>query len=192
MLKQIAVFASGNGTNFVALHQAIAARQLPATIALLVCDQPQAPVIAKARALQVPVLIVDFHDYANKAAAEEIILTALQARQIDAVLLAGYMRIIGATLLTAYPHKIINLHPALLPKFPGRHGIEDAFAAGVSETGVTIHYIDAGIDTGQIIAQRTVPVKSDDTLATLATRIHDCEHQFYPDVLQTLINEGAI
>ncbi len=192
MLKQIAVFASGNGTNFVALHQAIAARQLPATIALLVCDQPQAPVIAKARALQVPVLIVDFHDYANKDAAEEIILTALQARQIDAVLLAGYMRIIGSTLLTAYPHKIINLHPALLPKFPGRHGIEDAFAAGVSETGVTIHYIDAGIDTGQIIAQRTVPVKSDDTLATLATRIHDCEHQFYPDVLQTLINEGAI
>jgi phosphoribosylglycinamide formyltransferase-1 len=192
MLKQIAVFASGNGTNFVALHQAIAARQLPATIALLVCDQPQAPVIAKARALQVPVLIVDFHDYVNKAAAEEIILTALQARQIDAVLLAGYMRIIGSTLLTAYPHKIINLHPALLPKFPGRHGIEDAFAAGVSETGVTIHYIDAGIDTGQIIAQRTVPVKSDDTLATLATRIHDCEHQFYPDVLQTLINEGAI
>ncbi|AUI77949.1 phosphoribosylglycinamide formyltransferase [Lactiplantibacillus pentosus] len=192
MLKQIAVFASGNGTNFVALHQAIAARQLPATIALLVCDQAQAPVIAKARALQVPVLIVDFHDYANKAAAEEIILTALQARQIDAVLLAGYMRIIGSTLLTAYPHKIINLHPALLPKFPGRHGIEDAFAAGVSETGVTIHYIDAGIDTGQIIAQRTVPVKSDDTLATLATRIHDCEHQFYPDVLQTLINEGAI
>ena len=148
--------------------------------------------IAKARALQVPVLIVDFHDYANKAAAEEIILTALQASQIDAVLLAGYMRIIGSTLLTAYPHKIINLHPALLPKFPGRHGIEDAFAAGVSETGVTIHYIDAGIDTGQIIAQRTVPVKSDDTLATLATRIHDCEHQFYPDVLQTLINEGAI
>lgn len=192
MLKQIAVFASGNGTNFVALHQAIAARQLPATIALLVCDQPQAPVIAKARALQVPVLIVDFHDYANKAAAEKIILTALQARQIDAVLLAGYMRIIGSTLLTAYPHKIINLHPALLPKFPGRHGIEDAFAAGVSETGVTIHYIDAGIDTGQIIAQRTVPVKADDTLATLATRIHDCEHQFYPDVLQTLINEGAI
>ncbi|MCT3286349.1 phosphoribosylglycinamide formyltransferase [Lactiplantibacillus pentosus] len=192
MLKQIAVFASGNGTNFVALHQAIAARQLPATIALLVCDQPQAPVIAKARALQVPVLIVDFHDYANKTAAEEIILTALQARQIDAVLLAGYMRIIGSTLLTAYPHKIINLHPALLPKFPGRHGIEDAFAAGVNETGVTIHYIDAGIDTGQIIAQRTVPVKSDDTLATLATRIHDCEHQFYPDVLQTLINEGAI
>ncbi|KZT84659.1 phosphoribosylglycinamide formyltransferase [Lactiplantibacillus plantarum] len=192
MPNKIAVFASGNGTNFVALHQAIIERQLPVVIGLLVCDQPTAPVIDKARAANVPILIVDFHDYANKAAAEAIILTALQARQIELVLLAGYMRIIGPTLLNSYAHKIINIHPALLPKFPGRHGIEDAFAAGVTETGVTIHYIDAGIDTGQIIAQRVVPVAPDDTLASLATRIHDCEHQFYPDVLQTLINEGAI
>ena len=192
MVKKIAVFASGNGTNFVALHQAIIKRQLPVMIGLLVCDQPQAPVIAKARAAKVPILIVDFHDYADKAAAEAIILTALQGRGIDAVLLAGYMRIIGPTLLTAYPHKIINIHPALLPNFPGRHGIEDAFAADVRETGVTVHYIDAGVDTGQVIAQRVVPVQLDDTLATLAARIHDCEHQFYPDVLQTLINEGAI
>ncbi|MFB9770387.1 phosphoribosylglycinamide formyltransferase [Lactiplantibacillus modestisalitolerans] len=192
MTKKIAVFASGNGTNFTALHQAILDRQLPVKIDLLVCDQPDAPVITKARARAVPVLIVDFHEYQNKAAAESIILTALQAHRIEAVLLAGYMRIIGATLLNAYPHKIINLHPALLPKFPGRHGIEDAFAAGVSETGVTIHFIDAGIDTGQIIAQRRVPILPDDDLATLATRIHACEHQFYPDVLQSLINKGAI
>ena len=135
---------------------------------------------------------MNFRDYQNKAAAEDIILTALQAHQIEAVLLAGYMRIIGPTLLNAYPHKIINIHPALLPHFPGRHGIEDAFAAGVSETGVTIHYIDAGIDTGQIIEQRAVPVLPNDTVDTLATRIHDCEHQFYPDVLQTLITKGAI
>lgn len=192
MTKKIAIFASGNGTNFVALQQAIIARQLPVELGLLVCDQPEAPVITKAQAVNVPVLIVNFKDYANKAAAEAIILTALQAHQINAVLLAGYMRIIGATLLTAYPHRIVNIHPALLPHFPGRHGIEDAFAAGVTETGVTIHFIDAGIDTGQIIAQRSVPVLPDDTLATLATRIHDCEHQFYPDVLQELINKGAI
>lgn len=192
MVKKIAVFASGNGTNFDALQQAIKTRQLPVVLGLLVCDQPDAPVIAKARAVNVSVLIVDFHDYANKAAAEAIILTALQARQIDVLLLAGYMRIIGPTLLNAYAHKIINIHPALLPDFPGRHGIEDAFMAGVTETGVTIHYIDAGIDTGQIIAQRVVPVALDDTLLTLSTRIHTCEHQFYPDVLQTLINEGAI
>ncbi|WP_338209739.1 phosphoribosylglycinamide formyltransferase [Lactiplantibacillus paraxiangfangensis] len=192
MTKRIAIFASGTGTNFDALHQAITTRQLPVTVALLVCDQPDAPVIQKAQAVNVPVLIVNFRDYQNKAAAEDIILTALQAHQIEAVLLAGYMRIIGPTLLNAYPHKIINIHPALLPHFPGRHGIEDAFAAGVSETGVTIHYIDAGIDTGQIIEQRAVPVLPNDTVDTLATRIHDCEHQFYPDVLQTLITKGAI
>ncbi|CAM3140831.1 phosphoribosylglycinamide formyltransferase [Lactiplantibacillus plajomi] len=192
MTKTIAIFASGNGTNFVALHAAIVERQLPVNVGLLVCDQPAAPVIQKAQALGVPVLIVNFRDYANKAAAEAIILTALQAHHVDAVLLAGYMRIIGPTLLAAYPHKIINIHPALLPHFPGRHGIEDAFAAGVKTTGVTIHFIDAGIDTGQIIDQREVPVLPGDTVDQLATRIHACEHQFYPDVLQSLINKGAI
>lgn len=192
MTKTIAIFASGNGTNFVALHAAIVERQLPVNVGLLVCDQPAAPVIQKAQALGVPVLIVNFRDYANKAAAEAIILTALQAHHVDAVLLAGYMRIIGPTLLAAYPHKIINIHPALLPHFPGRHGIEDAFAAGVKTTGVTIHFVDAGIDTGQIIDQREVPVLPGDTVDQLATRIHACEHQFYPDVLQSLINKGAI
>ncbi|VDG18872.1 phosphoribosylglycinamide formyltransferase [Lactiplantibacillus mudanjiangensis] len=192
MLKKIAVFASGNGTNFVALQQAIIDRSIPAEITLLVCDQSLAPVIKKAQDLQVPVLVVNFHDYATKTAAEQIILTALQRAQVEVILLAGYMRIIGATLLTAYPHRILNIHPALLPKFPGRHGIEDAFQAGVSETGVTIHYIDAGVDTGQVIDQRVVPVLSTDTIESLATRIHTVEHQFYPDVLQSLINEGAI
>lgn len=192
MLKKLAVFASGNGTNFTALQQAIATRSIPAEIVLLVCDHEDAPVLKRAQAVNIPVLVVNFKHYANKAAAEAIMLTALQAHQVEAVLLAGYMRIIGPTLLAAYPHHIINLHPALLPKFPGRHGIEDAFAAGVTETGVTIHYIDAGIDTGQIIAQRTVPVEAADTVETLATRIHQVEHQFYPDVLQSLINEGAI
>jgi len=192
MLKKLAVFASGNGTNFTALQQAIATRSIPAEIVLLVCDHEDAPVLKRAQAVNIPVLVVNFKHYANKAAAEAIMLTALQAHQVEAVLLAGYMRIIGPTLLAAYPHHIINLHPALLPKFPGRHGIEDAFAAGVTETGVTIHYIDAGIDTGQIIAQRTVPVEATDTVETLATRIHQVEHQFYPDVLQSLINEGAI
>jgi len=192
MRKQLAVFASGNGTNFTALQTAIVERQLPVEIGLLVCDQPGAPVLQRAQAAKVPILVVDFKEYANKAAAEAIILTALQAHHVEAILLAGYMRIIGATLLTAFPHRIINLHPALLPKFPGRQSIEDAFAAGVTETGVTIHYIDAGIDTGQIIDQRSVPIKPTDTLASLATRIHQVEHQFYPDVLQALINEGAI
>ncbi|TGD18084.1 phosphoribosylglycinamide formyltransferase [Levilactobacillus suantsaiihabitans] len=192
MVKRLAVFASGNGTNFTALWQAIQDRQLPATIALLVCDHADAPVIQRAQAARVPVFCLDFKAYATKAEAETVILDQLRAAQVTAILLAGYMRLIGPTLLAAYPQRIINLHPALLPHFPGRHSIEDALAAKVTTTGVTIHFVDAGIDTGQIIGQRAVPILPTDTYATLAPRIHAVEHQFYPDTLQQLLAQQRI
>ncbi|WP_367294725.1 phosphoribosylglycinamide formyltransferase [Levilactobacillus yonginensis] len=191
MTKRLAVFASGTGTNFSALNQAIKDRQIPAEIVLLVCDHEQAPVVQRARVAQIQTLIVDFHAYPTKAAAEEQILQKLKASQVEAILLAGYMRIVGPTLLRGYPHRILNLHPALLPNFPGRHGVEDALAAGVRETGVTVHFIDAGVDTGEIIAQRVVPINTDDTVTSLATRIHAAEHDLYPTVLQRLIDEGV-
>jgi len=187
MVKRIAIFASGTGTNFSALQSAIGQRKIPAEIVLLVCDQADAPVIERAEAVGVPVFVINYKNFATKAAAETAILTSLRAHQVAAILLAGYMRIVGKTLLTAYPHRIINLHPALLPKFPGRQGIADAFAAGVSETGVTVHFIDAGIDTGQIIRQQRVPVAPNDTLTSLTERIHRAEHDLYPEVLAELI-----
>ncbi|WP_204121812.1 MULTISPECIES: phosphoribosylglycinamide formyltransferase [Levilactobacillus] len=187
MVKRIAIFASGTGTNFSALQSAIGQRKIPAEIVLLVCDQANAPVIERAEAVGVPVFVINYKNFATKAAAETAILTSLRAHQVAAILLAGYMRIVGKTLLTAYPHRIINLHPALLPKFPGRQGIADAFAAGVSETGVTVHFIDAGIDTGQIIRQQRVPVAPNDTLTSLTERIHRAEHDLYPEVLAELI-----
>jgi len=187
MVKRIAVFASVTGTNFSALQSAIVQRKIPAEIVLLVCDQADAPVIKRAEAVGVPVLVINYQDFATKAAAETVILTSLHAHQVAAILLAGYMRIVGKTLLMAYPHRIINLHPALLPKFPGRQGIADAFTAGVSETGVTVHFIDAGIDTGQVIRQQRVSVSANDTLASLTERIHQVEHELYPDVLAELI-----
>jgi len=187
MVKRIAIFASGTGTNFSALQAAIGQRKIPAEIVLLVCDQANAPVIQRAEAAGVPVLVINYRDFATKAAAETVILASLRDHQVAAILLAGYMRIVGKTLLTAYPHRIINLHPALLPKFPGRQGIADAFAAGVSETGVTVHFIDAGIDTGQIIRQQVIAVGPSDTLASLTERIHQVEHDLYPDVLAELI-----
>ncbi|WP_200868865.1 phosphoribosylglycinamide formyltransferase [Agrilactobacillus composti] len=192
MMRKIAIFASGTGTNFVALVQAIKARQLPAQVVLLVCDHQDAPVLQRAQAFNIPSFVINFKDYANKAAAETAILAALQARDVQAILLAGYMRIIGPTLLAAYPNKIINIHPALLPKFPGAHGIEDAFQAGVKETGVTIHFIDAGVDSGPIIAQKAVPVLPTDDLDSLETRIHATEHVLYPDVLADLLKKGAL
>ncbi|AYM02926.1 phosphoribosylglycinamide formyltransferase [Levilactobacillus yiduensis] len=192
MVKRLAVFASGNGTNFTALWQAIQDRQLPASIVLLVCDHADAPVLQRAAAVQVPVFCVDFKAYPDKASAETAILTQLRAAQVTAILLAGYMRLIGPTLLAAYPHHIVNLHPALLPHFPGRHSIVDALAAGATTTGVTIHFVDAGIDTGQVIDQRTVAILPTDTYDTLAPRIHAVEHQFYADTLQQLLAQQRI
>lgn len=191
-IKRIAIFASGEGTNFTALCHAFAQQNLPLKVCLLVCDHENANVLERAAHENVPTLVVNFKDHPDKAAAERIIVTQLAAKQVDFILLAGYMRIIGPTLLAEYMGKIINIHPALLPLFPGRHGIEDAYQARVSETGVTIHWVDSGIDSGQIIAQSKVPVYQGDSLPELEARIHTREHEFYPAVVKELLEKGEI
>ncbi|MDF7626809.1 phosphoribosylglycinamide formyltransferase [Lactobacillaceae bacterium L1_55_11] len=189
---RLAVFASGTGTNFSALQEAIVDQHLPAKIVLVVVDHADAPVIERAKKWDIPVFKVAYRDYPSKSAAEEAIVAELKAHQVDAILLAGYMRIITPTLLAAFPKRIINLHPALLPKFPGRHSIEDAYGAGVPVTGVTVHYIDDGIDTGPVIAQAEVPRNPDDSLADLTERIHEVEHRLYPAVLAQLLEKGEL
>lgn len=189
-IKKIAIFASGEGTNFTALCQAFDYEKMPVKVTLLVCDHQNVNVLQRAKQEQVPSLVVNFKDYADKAAAEAAIIKKLAAEQIDFILLAGYMRIVGPTLLAAYAGKIINIHPALLPHFPGRHGIEDAYKAGVSETGVTIHWVDEGIDSGQIIAQHKVPIYKTDKLADLEQRVHQTEHIFYPSIVKELLEKG--
>lgn len=183
-MKSIAIFASGNGTNFDALQQAFLDNP-HINIACMVCDHANAPVVGKAQRAGVPVITVNYRDYANKAAAEQAIIDALPP--VDLVVLAGFMRILGPTLLGAFPRKIVNLHPALLPSFPGRTGIEDAFAYGVKVTGVTVHYVDAGVDSGEIIAQEPVRILSDDTVDTLTTRIHATEHVLLPKTVAALL-----
>lgn len=132
-------------------------------------------------------------DFVNKSAYEQELLTCLREKEIDLILLAGYMRIIGPNLLSAYEKRIINIHPSLLPAFPGLHGIRDAYEAGVAETGVTVHYIDAGVDTGPIIRQKKVAILPEDTLASLEEKIHAAEHQIYPEVITEIItNWGHI
>ena len=189
-MKALAVFASGNGTNFEALYEASQAQDSNFRIAVLVCDQASAPVISKAGDRQIPTIVINFKHFINKAAAEARILAAMPP--VDALILAGYMRIIGPTLLDAFPRRIINLHPALLPSFPGRQGIKDAFDYGVKVTGVTVHYVDAGIDTGEIIAQDPVRVLPGMTLAELEAAIHRQEHHIFPETVKKLIQEGAI
>lgn len=191
-MKKIAIFASGTGSNFTALVEAIQKQQIPVTVALLVCDHGDAPVLQRALSANIPTFVINFKDYATKAQAEGQILERLKAAQVDAILLAGYMRIIGQTLLNAYPDKILNIHPALLPSFPGAHGIEDAWNYGVKVTGVTIHYINADVDAGPIVAQAAVPILPEDDIHTLETRIHQTEHQLYPAVLENLIQKGEL
>lgn len=188
---RLAVFASGTGTNFKALQTAIASRGFNAKIVRLIVDKENTGASHLAEQFGIPITVIRYADFANKVDAEIHIIQQLQADQVDGILLAGYMRILTTTLLDAFPQKIINIHPAWLPHFPGRHGIQDAFDAHVQETGVTIHYVDSGVDTGTIIAQQKVPRYSTDTLETLEQRIHQVEHTLYPDTLEKLLDEGV-
>ena len=181
---RIAVFASGSGTNFENLVN----QNIP--VSLLFCDKREARVLERARELGVTARTFELKEFDNKAAYETALLALLSEFKIDLIVLAGYMKLVSATLLSAYEGRIINIHPAYLPEFPGAHGIEDAWHAGVSESGVTIHYVDAGVDTGEIIVQKRVPILADDTLSTFEARIHEMEYSLYPQVLSQLITKG--
>lgn len=180
-----AVFASGTGSNFEALMKA---DDLACEIVLLVCDKPQAKVLEKADAFDVPAFVFRPKDYESKAMYEQVIIETLKELDIEWIFLAGYMRIVGPTLLGAYEGKIVNIHPSLLPAFPGIDAIGQAYRAKVEKTGVTIHYVDAGIDTGPIISQAEVPVYEDDTEETLQQRVQKVEHELYPKTINELLN----
>ncbi|MBM6754010.1 phosphoribosylglycinamide formyltransferase [Lactobacillus alvi] len=184
---RVAVLASGNGTNFQVIAEHYQNHDLPGELALLFCNHPTAPVMQRAEKFNVPAEAFTVKDCGSKEAYEARLLKLLQAYRIDFITLAGYLRVVGSTILAAFPNRIVNLHPALLPKYPGLHSIERAFDAGEKETGVTVHYIDAGLDSGPIIAQRTVPILPTDTVESLETRVHEVEHQLYPTVLKQVL-----
>ncbi|MGM9928336.1 MAG: phosphoribosylglycinamide formyltransferase [Bacillus sp. (in: firmicutes)] len=186
-MKKIAVFASGSGSNFQSIADSIKQGQLQAEIVLLVCDRPSAFAVERANKEGIPTFVFSPRDYADKAAFEQEILQQLQEKQVDFIVLAGYMRLIGDTLLAAYSHRMVNIHPSLLPAFPGKDAIGQAFEAGVKVTGVTVHYVDEGMDTGPIIDQRAVQVLEDDSKETLQRRIQETEHVLYPDVLRRIL-----
>lgn len=178
-MKKIAVFASGNGSNFQVI-----AEQFP--VEFVFSDHRDAYVLERAEKLGVTAHAFKLKEFDNKATYEEAIVTLLEKYDIDLVCLAGYMKIVGPTLLAAYEGRIINIHPAYLPEFPGAHGIEDAWNAGVSQSGVTIHWVDNGVDTGKVIKQVRVPRLVDDTIDSFEARIHENEYKLYPEVLESL------
>ncbi|MHC0039449.1 phosphoribosylglycinamide formyltransferase [Pseudoneobacillus sp. C159] len=189
-MKKIAIFATGSGSNFQAIIDAIESGSLDAEVCLLVCDKPGAFVLERAAKHTIPTFVFSAKDYPNKAAYELAILEELKNRDVDFIVLAGYMRLIGATLLQEFEGRIVNIHPSLLPEFPGLDAIGQALAAGVKVTGVTIHYVDAGMDTGPIIEQRKVVVVPGETLETLQAKIHAIEHKLYPAVLQQVLGRN--
>lgn len=187
---RLAIFASGTGSNYQAIDQAIQTGELDAEIVLLVSDQPGAKVIEKADENQLAKFIFDPKDYQNKCEFETEIVNELQAHQVDWIVLAGYMRLVGPTLLNQYQRRIINIHPSLLPAFPGLDAVGQALDAGVKISGTTIHYVDSGMDTGEIIAQEAVRVESGMTKDELQAEIQKIEHELYPKTIQQLISKG--
>ncbi|MBG9980002.1 phosphoribosylglycinamide formyltransferase [Facklamia sp. DSM 111018] len=186
---RFAIFASGSGSNFQKIVESH--YQNPKVeFVFLFTDQKQAYAIQRAKMLGVPVKVAQPKDFPVRLEYEKYLVELCQEAKVDYILLAGYMRIIGSPLLNAYANRIINIHPSLLPDFPGRTGIADAYNAGVTETGVTVHLVDEGIDTGPILAQEKVTIDEGDTLADLETKIHQIEHQLYPRVVGQLIEEG--
>lgn len=184
---KIAVFASGNGSNFEAIVKSMNQGEIEGAIVLVFSDRTDAYVLERAKSLQIPVRSFSPKQFTNKVEYEKEILKELKAKEVELLVLAGYMRLIGPTLLNAYPNRILNIHPALLPEYPGLHGIRDAFEAGVKQTGVTVHYVDNGVDTGPILAQKRVNIEENETLASLELKIHQAEHQLYPEVIQDVI-----
>lgn len=195
---KIAILASGNGTNFEVLTKKFQAGEIPGTEALMFCNHSNAPVIKRAQRLGIPYETFSVKECGSKQAYEARLLKVLKEYKIDFIILSGYLRVVGSTILNEYPDSIVNLHPALLPKYPGLNSIARAFAdyqrGLIDKTGVTVHFIDARLDHGPIIAQKAVPIYPDDTEETLETRVHETEHELFPmavsEVIQTRMKRG--
>lgn len=185
-MTKIAVFGSGSGTNFEAIMKWINNGNLEAEVALVVCDQAKAGIIAKAEREGIETLVFSPKDYPTKEDYEKVLVGKMQSLKVEWVILAGFMRLVGNVLLQAYPHRIVNIHPSLLPAYKGKDAIGQAYRAGEKEVGVSIHYVDEGMDTGEIIAQKSIQLSGDESMDEVEMMIHAIEHRLYPVTLQSL------
>ncbi len=188
--RRLGVLVSGRGSNLQAILDAVQERRLRATVALVVSNVAGAAALERARAAGVATLTIDHRDFPTRAAFDAALLAALRAHDVDLVCLAGFMRLLGPTLVDAYRHSILNVHPSLLPAFPGLHAQRQAWQHGVKVAGATVHLVDAELDAGPIVRQASVPVREDDTEETLAARILVQEHRIYPEAIATVLDGG--
>lgn len=187
--KNMVIFASGRGSNAVALHDAVEAGIINAEVKALVCDIPGAPVMDRAKEWGVPVILADRKQFDSKAAFEAYILKEIAPYQADVICLAGFMRLLSGDFISHYEHKIINIHPALLPSFRGLYAQGQAVAAGVKIAGCTVHFVVPDMDAGPIILQSAVPVLENDTEDTLAARILTKEHPTFVKAVSLFCND---
>lgn len=187
----VGILVSGRGSNMEALLRAMHTGHLSARCAVVISDNPSAPALDRAAEYGVETLVLERRAYPGRTAHEGAIASALMTRGVELVLLAGYMRLLRGPVLTAYPNRILNIHPSLLPAFPGLHAHRQALEHGVKVAGCTVHFVDAGTDTGPIVLQAAVPVLEEDTEETLAARVLAQEHRLYPAAVQ-LYAEGRL
>jgi phosphoribosylglycinamide formyltransferase-1 len=185
-IMRVAVLASGSGSNFQALADALRDETSPAKVVRLICNVAGARVLERASAARIPTVLVEHHRFSSRDAYDSALVAALREDRVDLVCLAGYMRLLTPTFLRSFPGRVLNVHPALLPSFPGLHAVRQALAAGVRVSGCTVHFVDEGTDTGPIIAQAVVPVLPGDDEGRLADRIHAQEHRLYPAVVRAM------
>ena len=190
MNRRLAVLISGRGSNLQSIVDAIAGRRLDAEIAVVVSNRPDAPGLVRARDAGIDTLCLKPRDYPDRMAYDAALAGALRARDVGLVCLAGFMRLVGAPLLDAFPNRILNIHPSLLPAFPGLDAQRQAFEHGVRMTGATVHLVNAELDAGPIVLQSAVSVLPDDTVEKLSARILAEEHRLYPEAIQIVLDGG--
>lgn len=190
-MKNIAVFASGNGSNLQAIIDAIKNGKLKVNLALVISDNKDAFALTRAKKAGLNHIFLDPKKFANKEDFEEKIIRNLKKEKINLIVLAGFMRILSKNFVHAYKNKILNIHPSLLPSFKGSYGIKDTFDYGVKITGVTVHFVDEKMDHGPIILQEALKINKTDTLKSLEEKIHKIEHKIYPEAIK-LFSLGKI
>lgn len=188
--RRLGVLLSGRGSNLQAIIDAIAERRLDATIAVVISNQKNAGGLERAQRVGIETLTLSHRGWSSRDDYDRALVSELRSRNVGLVCLAGFMRKVGAPLIDAFPNAVLNIHPSLLPSFPGLHAQQQALDHGVKTSGVTVHFVTADLDAGPIIVQRTVPVRDDDTEETLAARILVEEHHAYPEAIALVLDGG--
>jgi phosphoribosylglycinamide formyltransferase 1 len=188
--RRLGILISGRGSNMLAIGEAIATGRLDATIAVVVSSRPGAPGLERAAAAGIPTAVVAPKDHASREACDRAIVAVLRAHDVELVCLAGYMRLITPAFVEAFPNAILNVHPSLLPAFPGLDAQHQAWTHGVKVSGATVHFVTADLDAGPIVMQAAVPVEESDTADTLSARILVEEHRIYPAAIARVLGGG--